>query len=137
MMGSGRRNDAAARFDERRQREHESVRLRDRVPNLASLRLGIVEGRGETKVDPKHSRVIMVDTAPALFVLPCADHACRDGGHDITSEILRGLQSGASQFEIDDDCQGTISATACGRKMHVTVLATYAPTAPPDRPDQR
>lgn len=126
MMRSRHRTEATARFEERRQREHESLRLRDRVPALESLRLEIVEGRGETKADPKHARIVMVDTAPALFVLPCADHACHDGGHDLTAMILRGLHSGASRFEIEDDCRGTISATDCGRKMHVTVLATYA-----------
>lgn len=125
MMGSRHRTEANARFEERRNREHESLRLRDRIPELATLRLEIVEGRGETKADPKHARIVMVDTAPALFVLPCADHACRDGGHDLTHAILRGLQSGSPRFEIEDDCRGSISATDCGRKMHVTVLATY------------
>ena len=127
MMGSRHRSEANARFEERRQREHDSLRLRERVPDLTSLRLEIVEGRGETKADPKHTRIIMVDTAPALFVLPCADHACRDGGHDVTGAILRGLHAGSASFHIDDDCQGSIGPTGCGRKMSLTVLATYAP----------
>jgi hypothetical protein len=127
MMKNRFRSEAALRFSERRQREEEAPRLRERVPSLATLRLDIAEGRGATNSDPKHSRIILVDTAPALFSLTCADHACKDGGHDLTSSVLRGLLSGATRFDVDDLCYGSIGTAECGRNMHVQVTATYRP----------
>src|SRR5271165_1243884 len=73
------RSEAALRFTERLQREQEAPRLRERVPSLATLRLEITDGRGATNADPKHVKIIVVDTAPALFALTCGDHGCRDG----------------------------------------------------------
>ena len=118
-------SEAALRFAERRQREQEAPRLRQRVPSLATLRLEITDGRGATSADPKHVRIIVVDTAPALFALTCGDHGCRDGGHDVTSDVLRGLLAGATHFEVTDACFGAIGAAECGRTMRVEVSATY------------
>jgi hypothetical protein len=129
MMKTRLRSEAAQRFAERRQREQDAPRLGERVPTLATLRLDIAEGRGATNSDPKHSRIIMVNAAPALFALTCADHACRDGGHDLTNAMLRGLQSGSTGFELEDRCYGSIGTAECGRTMHVKVTATYAPEA--------
>jgi hypothetical protein len=126
MMMRGRlRSEAALRFEERRQREHEAPRLRDLVPRLATLRLEISESRGSTSAEPKHVRIIVVDTAPALFMLTCGDHACRGGGHDVTSAVMRGLLSGATRFEVEDLCYGNLGHAECGRMMHVQVIATY------------
>lgn len=100
--------------------------MRERIPDLATLRLEVEERRGTTSAgDPKHVRLIVVDSAPALFALPCGDHACRDGGHDVTDEVLRSLSARATHFEIDDTCHGSIGTAACGAVMHVTVEATY------------
>jgi len=119
------RSEAALRFAERLQREQEAPRLRQRVPSLATLRLEITDGRGATNADPKHVRIIVVDTAPALFSLTCGDHGCRDGGHDLTSDVLRGLLARAAHFEVADACLGTVGAAECGRTMRVEVSATY------------
>jgi hypothetical protein len=70
-------------------------------------------------------RVVVVDNAPALFALPCGDHACKDGGHDMTDAILRGLQSGTTHFDMEDTCTGSVGSSECGRVMRVTVTATY------------
>jgi hypothetical protein len=126
MRSRSRFSEAAQRFAERRRREDEAPRLRERVPALASLRLEIEERRGATSTgDPKHVRLIVVDSAPALFFLPCGDHACRDGGHDVTDPVLRALGSGATRFELDDACTGMVGSADCGRVMHVVVTATY------------
>jgi len=125
MMTTRRRSEASARYEERRQREREAQRLRDRIPSLATLRLDIAEGRGETNADPKHARIIVVETSPALFAFPCADRSCRDGGHDLTSSILRGLIEGKTHFEMDQLCDGNVGSAGCGRNMHVEVTATY------------
>lgn len=130
MMNSRRRSEAITRFEERRQREREAQRLHDRIPNLATLRLDIAEGRGSTNSDPKHSRIIQVQTAPAIFALACGDPSCKEGGHDLTGEILHGLVAGKTRFEMDQACSGTIGTAECGRNMHIEVTATYLADAP-------
>jgi hypothetical protein len=126
MRSRSRFSEAAQRFAERRRREDEAPRLRERVPSLASLRLEIEEKRGSNSAgDPKHVRVVVVESAPALFFIPCGDHACRDGGHDVTSAVLRGLQSGLERFELEDPCAGSVGTAECGRVVHILVTATH------------
>lgn len=126
MQSRRRESEAAQRFAERRRREDEAPRLRDRVPSLATLRIEVEHWRGTAKAgDPKHVRLIVVDSAPALFALPCSDHACRDGGHDVTDAILRHLAAGATRFELEDTCHGSIGNVFCGSVVRVTAIATY------------
>ncbi len=125
MMNSRFKSEAALRFAERRQREEEAPRLRERFPALATLRLEIEETLGSTNAFPKHTRIVMVDTAPALFTTTCADRACKEGGHDITNDMMRGLQSGSTRFDVEDSCHGSVGVAGCGRTMHVQVTATY------------
>ena len=119
------RTEAARRYAERLQLEQEAPRLRDRVPALATLRLEITDGRSISSGDPKHTRIIQVDTAPALFSLMCGDHSCRGGGHDVTLAVLDGLRAGATRFEVRDACYGNVGSAECGRTMLVEVTATY------------
>lgn len=124
---NGRFREGAGRFAERRQRERDAPRLKAEVPRLASLRLEVEERRGSTSLpESKHVRLVVVDHAPALFVLLCADSACRDGEHDLTSRVMRYLQSGATEFVVEDDCNGTIGSANCGRVVRVLGKATYA-----------
>jgi len=125
MMNARLRSAAALRFAERRQREHAAPRLHDEVSALTSLRLDVAEVRGATTAYPKHSRIVVVESAPALFWLPCADHGCRDGGHDLTVAILRALRSRATHFELRDTCHGSIGTAECGLTMRIRVTATY------------
>src|SRR5512142_220966 len=125
MMKARRNTEAAARYEDRRQRERSAQRLHDRVPTLASLRLDIAEGRGAISGGPKYARIITVESSPALFALGCADPSCRDGGHDLTSYVLRGLLEGKTHFEMDQRCEGSVGSADCGRNVHVEVTATY------------
>lgn len=125
MKKAHARTEAAQRYAERLQREQDAPRLRDRVPALATLRLDIIDGRNVTGADARHTRIIVVDTAPALFSLMCGDHACRDGGHDVTNAVLDGLRSGTTRFEVQDACYGTVGSAQCGRTMVVEITATY------------
>lgn len=125
MKKASVRTEASQRYAERLQREQEAPRLRERVPALASLRLEITDGRNVTGADSKHTRIIVVDTAPALFSLVCGDHACRGGGHDVTIPVLDGLRTGATRFEVQDACYGNVGTAECGRVMVVEVAATY------------
>jgi hypothetical protein len=100
--------------------------LKAQVPNLKTLRLEVDERRGATSIpESKHVRHIQVDHAPALFALTCGDSSCKDGGHDITHTVLRHLQSGTADFEIEDECSGSIGTAHCGRIMRVHATAVY------------
>jgi hypothetical protein len=86
------------------------------------LRLEITDGGNLTSADSKHTRIIVVDTAPALFSLMCGDPACRDGGHDVTNAVLDGLRAGATSFEVQDACYGGVGSAQCGRTMLVEIM---------------
>ncbi|MBI4957576.1 MAG: hypothetical protein HY908_36560 [Myxococcales bacterium] len=121
-----RMTDASLRFNERRRREDEAPRLHERLPALATLRLEVEERRsGSVSTETKHVRLVVVDSAPALFVLPCGDSSCRDGGHDLTDGVLRSLAAGKTRFELEDGCLGNVGSSTCGRVLRVVGLATY------------
>jgi hypothetical protein len=125
-MMSGRWREAELRFNERRKREDEARRLIAQVPKLRTLKLEVEEQRGTSALaETKHVRVIVVERAPALFLLPCGDRDCRDSGHDVTDAILRGLQSDAERFEVEDACIGNIRGAECGRTVRIVAKASY------------
>jgi hypothetical protein len=121
-----KQSEAALRFAERRRREDEAPRLATEVPKLKTLKLEIEERSGGSSVaEPKHMRKVMVDHAPALFLIPCGDSRCKDGGHDITHLVLRSLRAGETTFEGNDVCAGSQGSTQCSRIMHYVATATY------------
>ena len=122
----GRAQEAAERFAERRRREDTAPRLSSEIPELATLRLEVEERAGTSVgADSKHVRHVIVDRAPALFLMPCGDNACRDGGHDLTSSILRELRIAAPRFEAEGACRGTIGPSECRRTIRVVGIAGY------------
>lgn len=121
-----KQSEAALRFAERRRREDEAPRLSAEVPKLKTLQLEIEERSGGSSVaEPKHMRKVVVDHAPALFLIPCGDSRCKDGGHDITHLILRALRAGEAQFEGNDVCGGSQGSGQCSRVLHYLAKATY------------
>ncbi len=122
-MNFRRNSPAALRFAERRRREDDAPRLGAEVPNLLSLKLEIDERGGSAT--PKYTRRIMVETAPALFFLPCGDPRCVDGGHDVTSTVMRALRSRAETFDGADDCSGSVGSSPCSRVLHFEAIAEY------------
>jgi len=131
-MMNRRSSEAAQRFAERRRREDEAPRLLALVPNLKELKLELLERRALGEVtETLHTRRIVVERAPATFVLPCLDSSCRDGGHDVTHAILRGLRNGETRFEGEDVCHGTLGTLGtaeCGRVLSYVAEATYRQT---------
>lgn len=111
---------------ERRRREAEAPRLAAIVPELEKLRLEVAE-RSSNIVRPEnsHTRHVVVASAPALFFLPCHDSRCKDGGHDVTTEILAALQAHKERFEGEDACTGIIGSASCARVMTYVGIATY------------
>jgi hypothetical protein len=122
-----RSREASERFAERRRLEDEADRLSAAVADLRSLRLEVEEGRGGAIAsETKHVRLVVVARAPALFLFPCGDPACSDGGHDLTTPILSELRRHAESFVLDDTCPGNVGSGTCGRILHVAATASYA-----------
>ncbi len=121
-----RYDEARERFTERRRREDESPRLAAEIPSLAELRIEVDERRGDSPFKgTAHIRRIVVEHAPALFVIACGDPACRDGGHDITRDIMRALRAGETRLDGEDECRGQIQSADCRRVMRYVAIAKY------------
>jgi len=126
-MNHGRQSDAAKRYTERKKREDEAPRLKDEVPALTTLKLKIEERReGSTTPEVTHTRPIVVENAPALFMFLCGDPHCDGGGHDVTYAILRALARGEEEFEGEDACLGSVGTGGCRRILRYAAYATYA-----------
>lgn len=117
-----RKSDAALRFAERRQREEEAPRLSNQVPRLVALQLEIEERTPILSV--KHTRRIVVDRAPALFLVRCGDPRCVDE-HDLTTTVMRALRAGQTSFQGSDQCMGTVGTSVCSRVVHFDAVAQY------------
>jgi hypothetical protein len=125
-MMTGRSREAFQRFAERRRREDEARRLHDEVPRLQTLRLEIEERRGHaTFAETKHVRHVVVARAPSLFVLPCGDPDCRDGGHDMTDAVMQHLRDGATDFVVESGCGGDVRGARCDRVVRLRAAAKY------------
>lgn len=126
LLGRRRNGLGAQRFEERRRREDDAPRLGDRVPGLVSLRLDVSEQSGPGEI--RHVRHVVVDTAPALFLVCCGDARCRGGGHDVTGTVLAALGARTSRFEGEDRCCGTLGSTEspCERVLRFEAVAVYA-----------
>jgi hypothetical protein len=126
MMNFRKNSPQALRFADRRKREDEAPRLHTEIPELLSLELDI-EDRAGAAEGSGHRRRIVVEHAPALFVLPCGDPRCLDGGHDLTSVIMRALRSHTATFHGEDACNGTIGPSPCPRVVKFDAIASYRP----------
>jgi len=121
-----RNGEAAQRAAERRQRENDAARLHAEVPRLETLRLEIQEQRGDgVLAAAAHIRRIVVEHAPALFVVQCSDRSCKDGGHDLTAAIMRELAAGSTRFEGEHACDGRSGSVPCTNILRYVGVATY------------
>src|SRR5258706_6638946 len=117
-MWRRRNQEAAQRFADRRQREDEAPRLAAVIPNLESLRLDIQEGTsGLSNPEASHIRRIVVEQAPALFLITCHDTQCKEGGHDVTYAVMSALRSHKLRFEGEDNCPGMVGSANCQRVL--------------------
>jgi hypothetical protein len=121
------RGEAAQRFAERRSREDEAPRLRQQLPGLAALVLEIEERRrdGIVGMGPRHIKRIVVESAAALFVVPCGDPRCKEGGHDITQSVMAALRAARTRFEGHEECCGSQGNAPCDRVMYYVGIASY------------
>lgn len=124
-----RNREVAERTRQRQEREEEAPRLSEEVPSLRSLRLTMRFLRGAQAVpESQHVRIVVVPRAPALFVVPCSDPLCREGGHDVTREIMVHLRASRGTFGGEASCNGSLGSAAapCVRLMSFAADATYA-----------
>jgi len=129
-MDNFRRNGAGAqRFAERRLREDAAPRLSVAVPDLVSLSLAIEDCSNSSFAQPKHVRRVVVEHAPALFVIGCSDPNCQEGGHDVTHAIMQALSNRQTAFRGEDKCYGVLGSSPCTRVLHYEALADYATRA--------
>jgi hypothetical protein len=125
-----RSRDAAERTAERRRREAEAPRLLAQVPDLSLLRLEIEERRDSHALpETAHVKRVVLEHAPALFVMPCMDRACRDGGHDVTAEVMHALHQKKTAFSGNDACAGQTGSAPCQRVLHYVATAEYGTKA--------
>jgi len=126
MQRFGKHSAAAQRFAERRERENSAPRLHDQVPDLLSLRLEVEERSGAASVtQSNYIRRIVVASAPALFLIPCGDPDCTEGGHDITVPVMGALQRRQTDLRTSDDCHGSLGSANCSRVVHCQMVAEY------------
>ncbi len=125
MYSHRKHNVAAARFQERRKREDEAPRLSAEAPDLLSLKLQVEERSADIPLEPAHIRRVIIDRAPALFLVPCGDSRCIDGGHDITRAVMQALRGHQTTFADSDACSGSTGTSPCTRVLHVSGVAEY------------
>jgi hypothetical protein len=114
---------AAQRSADRRQREDDAPRLQTQIPALATLKIAVVEE--QAGASSKHIKHVVVARAPALFVFPCGDDVCVEGGHDVTSEIMHVLRGKATQATGNSKCGGMTGSAPCARRITYELTATY------------
>jgi hypothetical protein len=124
-MFGGRMNSLAAakRSSERKEREDAAPRLRDSVPLLVSLHIDMVEQTGTST--SSHRKHVVVASAAALLEIPCGDKACRDGGHDITADVMRGLRQQKTQMSGEHACEGQTGSASCSRTLQYQTTAVF------------
>jgi len=117
----------AARL-ERWKREDEAARLSAAAPALVRLRLELSESSNGRKVlDSARIVHIVVPRAAALFEVPCSDARCKDGGYDLTRDILHNVLQRRRTFIGQNDCGGYLGASPCSRVLTFVVHAEFDP----------
>jgi hypothetical protein len=126
MQRFGKQSAAAQRAAERRERENSAPRLSEEIPELVGLKLEIEERSGAASASaPKYIRRVQVASAPALFLIPCGDPSCKDGGHDVTHAVMHALRQRRTEFNGTDGCNGSLGTASCGRVLSYEGIAEY------------
>lgn len=128
-MNRRRNAERDERTLQRHEREDAAGKLLRKVPDLLSLSLAVHESRPEAGTGASnYIRRIVVEHAPALFEMPCSNAYCKDGGYDVTREVLDALMSHKTHFEGDGACRGSSGTNGdCARILRYVGTATYKP----------
>ena len=126
MVDRRRKSEAVLRLEERRRHEQGAPRLSCEFAALRALRLELSEYRpGHTIATHRHTRIIVVERAPALFVYQCSALGC-DGEHDLTRGLFRNLRALEGCFEGEDECRGLRFGALCRYGMRYQASARYS-----------
>jgi hypothetical protein len=121
-----RPSEALLSLQERRQREDDAPRLLSVAPELSELRLKFHSVQAERPIaGTEYTKLVPVQHASAHFEIPCSDPRCKDGGHDITHDILYALRAHDTALEGEDACRGATGSAPCGRSLHYSMSARY------------
>ena len=121
-----RNTEAAERYRARQQRENDAQRLSEAVPSLETLRLSIAFKNGDGSAQPSHARVVVVQRAPAIFWVPCANKDCKHGGYEITRPVLDALMARKTTFTGTAHCSGEqANGSRCEGELQYEGTATY------------
>lgn len=117
------------RAAERREREASAPRLAGEVPTLRSLDIQFDEQVSATAPAVSYVRRVVIPSASSHFEVGCGDSGCIDGGHDLTSMILRPLRDKRTEFSGEDACHGSIGSAQCQRVLRFSAVARYSEEA--------
>lgn len=126
-MSYARNSEALERKKERQEREDSAPRLATEIPKLRTMKMSVTFTRGELSTQPGHVRHVIVPRAPALFIVPCADRECKNGGYDLTDQVMQNLRSGREAFSGTCRCEGELGSAAarCGGELRFDAEATF------------
>lgn len=113
---------------ERWKREDAAPRLIDQAPALRQLQLELSEAsEGRRVLDSSRVVHTVVARAAARFEVPCSDARCRDGGHDLTIDIMRNVRQRRRSFVGQDACNGYVGESPCVRVLQFVARAEFDP----------
>lgn len=114
---------------ERWKREDEAARLSAEAPTLVQLRLELSESsNGRRVLDSTRIVHIVVARAAARFEVPCSDERCKDGGHDLTHDVMRNVREHRRSFVGQDICNGYLGDSPCTRVLEFVAHAAFDAT---------
>lgn len=123
MYNKRKTEEFKRRSEELRSRALSAPRLKMAVPSLAALRI-VVHEHSEMSCTT-YRKLVVIGSAPALFVISCGDERCEDGGHDITPVIMQALNARAKHGEGVHQCDGTTGMATCNRRIRFELIAEY------------
>lgn len=110
---------------EMRRRQDAAPFLRDKAPELKSLRLTFDEERPDGAATARcYSRPMVVESARAHFEVRCMEPRC-DGFHDLTAQIVRAISDRRTSESIRSQCNGMFNNAPCNRTLICSCQATY------------
>lgn len=111
---------------ERWKREDEAARLSTEAPTLLQLRLELSESsNGRRVLDSNRVVHIVVARAAARFEVPCSDARCKDGGYDLTRDVMQNVRQRRLSFVGQDTCNGYLGDFPCTRVLQFVAHAEF------------
>ncbi|HEY6727860.1 MAG TPA: hypothetical protein VI197_27695 [Polyangiaceae bacterium] len=112
-------------------REDEAARLSAEAPALLELRLELSESsNGRTVLDSSRIVHIVVARAAARFEVPCGDVRCKDGGYDLTHDVMHNVRQRRRSFVGQDSCNGYLGDHPCIRVLQFVAHAEFQASPP-------